>query len=30
MSSVNFVNEKAENLEKDKALIMNFTAKKLI
>ena len=26
MSSVNFLNEKAENLDKDKALIMNLTA----
>ena len=26
MSSVNFVNEKAENLDKDKALVMNLTA----
>lgn len=26
MSSVNFLNEKAENLDKDKALMMNLTA----
>ena len=26
MSSVNFINEKAENLDKDRALVMNLTA----